>query len=174
MKAEGGGGQHTAAGGYMIYESISDLVAERVHDLTIAYSRYVEVLPQVSGGARTDDLRSALDSRIESAREDRVALAALGSELGGGPSGPTSRIMEGFVEQISDILSHEGDPMVREIDLVSTVARLERDYIVSLDELGRHAETLKKPAIRGRLSQARRHAENSERILLKADRKSVV
>jgi hypothetical protein len=147
------------------YRTMSDMITERMQELALSVDGYLQMLPKLSGAARTEELREALEQRLVSAREDDDRLQALRRGLVDSSPPPITRA---YLSYLESILTHEGDPIVREMDLHVAVIRIESDIAALADTLCTAAETVEMEPVCRSLRSLRQHALAARESVLRA------
>lgn len=115
----------------MTTENLQDLFVHELRDLYDAETRIVETLPEMIDKASSTDLKEAFQNHLEETREQVNRLEEIFRSMGQDPSGETCEGMEGLLEEGSEILEEQGDPMVVDAAIIGAAQRVEHYEIAA-------------------------------------------
>lgn len=149
----------------MMYASLMDLFSERVGELRGTLELVAAMLPNVSGGIRSEDLRNRIEQRIESIQVDMRGLEEMcgtAPEMKKVVHGPVIRVL---IAEIKRIGSAEGNPEVRDAAFLGVVERIELSIVALCRQGVRYAARLGYGDCKKKLQGIQRDAERSNKSL---------
>lgn len=123
-------------------ESLRDLYIEQLQDLYSAENQLVKALPKMAKGARSEDLRKAINEHLEVTKNQASRLEEILSNLGEDPKGKKCKGMEGLVEEGSEVLEEDMDDDVRDAALIAAAQRVEHYEIAGYGTVRTYATLL--------------------------------
>jgi len=101
----------------------------------------VKAIPKMVKAATSPELRTALTDHLEVTRRQVERLEEIFQDMGKPASGKTCKGMSGILEEGSEILHEDGDPMVIDAGIIAAAQRAEHYEIASYGTLRTFAQT---------------------------------
>jgi len=101
------------------------LLAEEIKDLYSAETQLVKALPKMAKAATNPTLKEAFKSHLEETKEHVARLDDAAKILGISPKGKVCKAMKGLVEEGSEAIEEEGDPVIKDLALIGAAGRVE-------------------------------------------------
>jgi ferritin-like metal-binding protein YciE len=115
----------------MKLESLEDLFAHHLQDLYSAEKQITRALPKLAKAVEDPDLAEALESHLEETKEHVTRLETIFEELDKSPGRKKCVGMEGLLEEGSELIEEEPDPMVLDAGVISAAQRVEHYEIAA-------------------------------------------
>ncbi len=109
----------------MRLNSLQDVLAENLEDLYSAEQQLVEALPKMASAASHDELREAFEHHLNETQDHVRRLTEIFGGLGVTPSGKRCQAMAGLIREGEEVLTAQGDPVVRDAALIASAQRVE-------------------------------------------------
>jgi ferritin-like metal-binding protein YciE len=109
----------------MKLETLEDLFGHLLQDLYSAEKQITRALPKLAKAVEDPDLAEALESHLEETKEQVTRLETIFEELEKSPGRKKCKGMEGLLEEGSELIEEEPDPMVLDAGLISAAQRVE-------------------------------------------------
>jgi ferritin-like metal-binding protein YciE len=123
--------------------SMHDVFTHEVQDLRSAESQLVEALPKLAQAASSDELRKAFETHLDETRDHVRRLDEIMAQVGITAGTEKCKGMEGLIKEGDQIVTAQGDPLVKDAALISAAQRVEHYEIAAYgttrtlaDELG--------------------------------------
>jgi ferritin-like metal-binding protein YciE len=105
--------------------SLEHLYYEELRDLVSAETQLIAALPKMAKGAKSSELRSAIETHLAQTREHKSRLEKILKAHGEKTTGKHCKGMEGLIAEGSDLLKEEGDPAVKDAAIIAAAQRVE-------------------------------------------------
>jgi ferritin-like metal-binding protein YciE len=109
----------------MKLESIEDLLVTELKDLLSAEKQLVKALPKMAKSANSENLRSAIEEHLDQTRGQVERLEKMFSLIDKPPRAERCKAMEGLIEEGTELLKEDGDPIVKDAALIAAAQRVE-------------------------------------------------
>jgi len=106
-------------------QSLETLLAQEVKDLFSAESQLVKALPKLAKAAADPALKEAFLSHLKETEGQMERLENIAEILGTTPRGKTCKAMEGLVAEGAEVISEDGDPMIKDLALIVAAQKVE-------------------------------------------------
>ena len=126
----------------MKLETLHKLWVHELKDLHSAENQILETLPRLAAAASHDDLKAALQEHLRQTKAQLARLETIFKGLDFAPGGQRCKGMEGLLEEGKDMLSAEGDPLVRDAGIIAACQRVEHYEIAAYGTAAAFAEQL--------------------------------
>jgi ferritin-like metal-binding protein YciE len=107
------------------FNSLEDLFLEQIGDLYDAEKRLVQALPKMSGAAHEPRLKTALQEHLRETEGQVRRLEEVFRLFGKEASRETCAAMRGLISEGDDMVSADGDPMVKDAAIIAAAQRVE-------------------------------------------------
>jgi len=115
----------------MKLDNLRKLFVEELRDLYSAENQLVKALPKMATGARSEDLKQALEDHLEQTQGHVERLEEVFEQLDETPKGKTCKAMKGLVEEGSEILEEDGEDSVIDAGIIAAAQKVEHYEIAS-------------------------------------------
>lgn len=126
----------------MRLDSFDDLIQHQVQDLYSAEHQFAEAMPEMIEAATDADVVDALEGHLEVTHEQIDRLRQIARALGVEPEGDDCAGARGLVEEAREVVSSDGDPMVKDAALIAGAQRIEHYEIAGYGTLKALAERI--------------------------------
>src|SRR3954468_16138691 len=109
----------------MKLDSLENLFVHELKDLLSAEKQLVKALPKMAKGAASEALKEAIEDHLEQTKTHVERLEAIFENLGKAARAEHCKAMEGLIEEGSELLEEEGEPMVKDAALIGAAQRVE-------------------------------------------------
>jgi len=109
----------------MKLDSLENLFVHELKDLLSAEKQLVKALPKMAKGAASEALKEAIEDHLEQTKTHVERLETIFENLGKAARAEHCKAMEGLIEEGSDLLEEEGEPMVKDAALIGAAQRVE-------------------------------------------------
>lgn len=111
--------------------SLDELLVHELKDLLSAEKQLVKALPKMAKGAASEELRAAFEEHLEQTKGHVQRLDKAFEILGKTARAEHCKAMEGLIQEGSDLLAEEGEPMVKDAALIGAAQRVEHYEIAA-------------------------------------------
>jgi ferritin-like metal-binding protein YciE len=111
--------------------SLNDVFAEQVADLRSAENQLIEALPKMASAASDSQLREAFEHHLEETREHAQRIEQVIGQFGEQVPDEECKAMKGLIEEGSDVIEADGDPVARDTALIAAAQRVEHYEIAA-------------------------------------------
>ena len=126
----------------MKLETLDDLFGHLLQDLYSAEKQITRALPKLAKAVEDSDLAEALETHLEETKGHVDRLETIFEELDKSPGRKKCVGMEGLLEEGSELIEEEPDPMVLDAGLISAAQRVEHYEIAAYGTAVEWARTL--------------------------------
>lgn len=125
----------------MHMDSFDKLYLDQLKDAYNAEKQLVKAIPKMVKAATSPELRTALEDHLEVTRRQVERLEEIFQDMGKPASGKTCKGMSGIIEEGSEVLHEDGDPMVIDAGIIAAAQRVEHYEIAAYGTLKTFAKT---------------------------------
>ncbi len=111
--------------------SLEDVFAEQIADLRSAENQLIEALPKMAEAASDGSLRDAFSQHLEETRGHAERIEQVIQQFGGSVPDEECKAMQGLIEEGSDVIEADGDPVARDTALIAAAQRVEHYEIAA-------------------------------------------
>jgi ferritin-like metal-binding protein YciE len=147
--------------------SLNDVFAEQVADLRSAENQLIEALPKMASAASDSQLREAFEHHLEETREHAQRIEQVIGQFGGQVPDEECKAMKGLIEEGSDIIEADGDPVARDTALIAAAQRVEHYEIAAYGTARTLAQQLEMPDAASLLEQTLEEERSADGLLNK-------
>jgi ferritin-like metal-binding protein YciE len=124
--------------------SLQDLYLAELKDLYDAENRIVKALPKMVEGAKSPDLRQALQDHLEQTRGHVDRLERIFQNMGEAPKGEKCKGIVGIIDEGEDMmdLGDDAPPSVNDAALIAAAQRVEHYEIAAYGTVRTYARQL--------------------------------
>ena len=123
-------------------ESLEVLLEQEVKDLYNAETQLVKALPKMAKAASSPGLKDAFTSHLEETKGHVSRLEEVAKILGVTPKGKVCKAMKGLVEEGGETIEEDGDPIVKDLALITAAQKVEHYEISGYGSARALAEAL--------------------------------
>jgi ferritin-like metal-binding protein YciE len=123
-------------------ESLHELLIEELEDVYNAERQVLGVLPGLTEGATSSELRRALRRYVRDTETHLVRLESIFRELQELPRGRKSRGMEGLLDEWKTLIERDGDEDVIDAAIIASAMRVAHFGIVAYGSASAHARAM--------------------------------
>ena len=145
--------------------TLHDLLVHELQDLYDAEQRLVKALPKMAKAANTPQLKAAFESHLRETEQQVKRLEQAFTEMGLSAEAKTCAAMKGLVEEGSDMISEDADPMVKDAGLIVAAQKVEHYEIASYGSACVFAEVLGLSRVKQILKQTMAEEEAADKKL---------
>jgi ferritin-like metal-binding protein YciE len=109
----------------MKLDSVENLLVKELKDLLSAEKQLTKALPKMAKGATSESLSAAFEEHLEQTKGHVERLEQIFEMLGKAARAEHCKAMEGLIEEGSDLLEEDGEPMVKDAALIGAAQRVE-------------------------------------------------
>jgi ferritin-like metal-binding protein YciE len=113
------------AGQSMTLDNLHTLLLHQLQDLYSAEEQIIAALPQMAEAASSTALKSAFRTHLNETKQQKQRLEQIFRLLGHDAQSESCEAMEGLITEGQEIMSLEGDPMVKDAALIAAAQRVE-------------------------------------------------
>ena len=114
----------------MHLETLQNLFEHELADLHSAETQLVAALPKMAQAASDEELRGAFEHHLEETRDHVRRLDEIRAQIGSSLS-EECKGMRGLIEEGEEIVSDQGDPIVKDAALIAAAQRVEHYEIAA-------------------------------------------
>lgn len=118
------------------------LLAHEIKDLYSAETQLVKALPKMAEAAASEELQEAFNNHLEETKGQVTRLEEVAELLGITPRGKTCKAMKGLLEEGSETIEEEGEPVVKDLALIGAAQKVEHYEIAGYGTARALAEAL--------------------------------
>jgi len=126
----------------MALDNLQSLLEEELRDVYSAEKQLVKALPKMAKAATTPKLKAGFEKHLEQTKEQVARLEKVFEILEKPARAKTCKAMEGLVEEASELLEEDAEPMVLDAALIAAAQKVEHYEIASYGTLVTWAEQL--------------------------------
>ena len=123
-------------------ENLEDLYEDLLKDLYSAEKQLVKALPKMAKNADSPDLQKAFEEHLDQTTCHVERIEEIFADLGGTPRGKKCVGMEGLIEEGSEIMQEDAEPIVMDAGLIAAAQKVEHYEIASYGTARAWAEKL--------------------------------
>jgi ferritin-like metal-binding protein YciE len=105
--------------------TLDDLLLKELRDLYSAEKQILKALPKMVKAASSQALKDAFQEHLEVTEKQLERLEEVFTELDKSSRGPKCAAMEGLVEEGSELMKEDAEPMVLDAGLIAAAQRIE-------------------------------------------------
>ena len=109
----------------MKLESLESLFVHELKDLLSAEKQLIKALPKMAKGASSESLKAAFEEHLEQTKGHVDRLDQIFELLGKSARAEHCKAMEGLIEEGSDLLEEDGEPVVKDAALIGAAQKVE-------------------------------------------------
>jgi ferritin-like metal-binding protein YciE len=122
--------------------SLNMLLIQEIKDLHHAENQLLKALPHLAEAASDAALKDAFSIHLEETKVQVERLEQITTILGVSPKGRICKGMKGLVEEGSEVIKGDGDPMIKDLALIAAAQRVEHYEMSGYGSARAIAETL--------------------------------
>jgi ferritin-like metal-binding protein YciE len=150
----------------MHLETLKDLFEHELADLHSAETQLVTALPKMAQAASNEELRGAFEHHLEETRDHVRRLEEIRAQIGSSLS-EECKGMRGLIEEGEEIVSGQGDPMVKDAALIAAAQRVEHYEIAAYGTARTFADELDLGDAKDLLDQTLDEEGSADKLLTK-------
>ena len=150
----------------MQMQSLQDLFEHEISDLYSAETQLVAALPKMAQAASNDELRGAFEHHLEETRDHVRRLEEIRGQIGSSMN-EECKGMRGLIAEGDEIVSANGDSMVKDAALISAAQRVEHYEIAAYGTARTLAGELDLAEAKDLLDQTLDEESNADKSLTK-------
>jgi ferritin-like metal-binding protein YciE len=147
-------------------QTLQDLFEHEISDLYSAETQLVSALPKLAQAASNDELRSAFEHHLQETRDHVRRLDEIRGQIGSSRTDECAG-MRGLIKEGQDIVSGDGDAVVKDAALISAAQRVEHYEIAAYGTARTLADELDLPEAKDLLDQTLDEESNADKLLTK-------
>jgi ferritin-like metal-binding protein YciE len=105
--------------------SLDDLLLHELRDLYSAEKQLTRALPKMAKAATSEALKEAFQEHLAVTEKQLERLEEIFTELDKSSRGPKCAAMEGLIEEASELMKEDADPVVLDAGLIAAAQRVE-------------------------------------------------
>jgi len=105
--------------------TLEDLLVQEVKDLYSAETQLVKALKKMADAASDETLRDGFETHLEETKVHVERLEEIARTLDTSPKGKVCKAMKGLVEEGSEAIDEDGDPVVKDLALIIAAQKVE-------------------------------------------------
>jgi len=109
----------------MKLDSLENLFVHELKDLLSAEKQLVKALPKMAKGAASEALKEAIEDHLEQTKTHVERLETIFENIGKAARAEHCKAMEGLIEEGSELIEEDGEPMVKDAALIGAAQRVE-------------------------------------------------
>jgi len=121
--------------------ALDKLYVDLLKDTYHAEKQIVRALPKIAKAASSEELKSALQDHLEVTRGHIERLEQVFEEMGKPAAGKTCKGMQGLLEEGSDLMEEDMEPMAMDAGLIAAAQKVEHYEIAAYGTLRALAQT---------------------------------
>jgi ferritin-like metal-binding protein YciE len=157
---------HTTGRSHMHLETLKDLFEHELADLHSAETQLVAALPKIAQAASNEELRGAFEQHLEETRDHVRRLEEIRAQIGSSLS-EECKGMRGLIKEGDDIVSGQGDPIVKDAALIAAAQRVEHYEIAAYGTARTLADELDLDDAKDLLDQTLDEEGSADKLLTK-------
>ena len=122
--------------------SLKNLLIQEVKDLHSAENQLLKALPKMADAATDKELKKAFQTHLRETQGHVERLEKIAETLGASPRGVVCAAMKGLVEEGSEVIEEDAEPVIRDLALIIAAQKVEHYEIASYGGARALAETL--------------------------------
>lgn len=150
----------------MQLETLKDLFEHELADLHSAETQLVAALPKMAQAASNEELRGAFEQHLEETRDHVRRLEEIRAQIGSSLS-EECKGMRGLIKESDDIVSGQGDPIVKDAALIAAAQRVEHYEIAAYGTARTLADELDLDDAKDLLDQTLDEEGSADKLLTK-------
>ena len=147
--------------------TLNDLFVEQLGDLYSAEKQLVQALPKLAAAASQDELRQAFEQHLGETRDHVRRLEEIFGQLGIATPTHECEGMKGLIREGEEMITAQGDPVVRDAGLIAAAQRVEHYEIAAYGTARTLADDLDLDAAKDLLDQTADEEGNADKLLTK-------
>jgi ferritin-like metal-binding protein YciE len=152
---------------------MDDLLLTELEDLYDAETRLTKALPKMAEAAANGQLKNAFNNHLGQTEQHLQRLEQAFDFLGCSPTRETCEAMKGLIAEGDEIISADGDPMVKDSALLAAAQRVEHYEISAYGSARTFAEHLGHNRIANLLQQTLDEEKETDQKLTKIAESSI-
>jgi ferritin-like metal-binding protein YciE len=150
----------------MQLQTLQDLFEEEISDLYSAETQLIAALPKMAQAASNDELRNAFQEHLQETRDHVQRLEEIRGQIGSSRTEECEG-MRGLIKEGDEIVSAQGDPVVKDAALISAAQRVEHYEIAAYGTARTLADELDLADAKDLLDQTLEDESNADKLLTK-------
>jgi ferritin-like metal-binding protein YciE len=150
----------------MHLETLKDLFEHELADVHSAETQLVAALPKMAQAASNEELRGAFEHHLEETRDHVRRLEEIRAQIGSSLS-EECKGMRGLIEEGEEIVSGQGDPIVKDAALIAAAQRVEHYEIAAYGTARTLADELDLDDAKDLLDQTLDEEGSADKLLTK-------
>ena len=122
--------------------SLTVLLAQEIKDLFNAENQLAKALPKLAKAATDPTLKDAFKTHLEETKVHSQRLEEVAKLLEISPKGKVCKAMKGLIEEGQETIGEEGDPLLKDLALITAAQKVEHYEISGYGSVRALAETL--------------------------------
>ncbi|MEK7953292.1 ferritin-like domain-containing protein [Luteolibacter soli] len=122
--------------------SLDILLVQEIKDLYSAENQLVKALPKMAKAAANPKLKEGFTKHLEETKGHVARLEEIAQLLGASPKGKVCKAMKGLVEEGAETIQEEGDPVIKDLALITAAQKVEHYEISGYGSARALAEAL--------------------------------
>ncbi len=123
--------------------TLQSLLVQEIKDLYSAENQLIKALPKMIKAASFGPLKEGLKMHLEETKVHAERLGQIAEVLGVSPKGKVCKAMKGLVEEGAEVIEEEGDPVIKDLALITAAQKVEHYEISGYGSARALAEALK-------------------------------
>jgi ferritin-like metal-binding protein YciE len=123
--------------------TLQSLLIQEIKDLYNAENQLIKALPKMAKAASFGPLKEGLTLHLEETKVHAERLDQIAKVLGVSPKGKVCKAMKGLVEEGAEVIEEEGDPVIKDLALITAAQKVEHYEISGYRSARALAEALK-------------------------------
>lgn len=122
--------------------TLEALLVHEIKDLYSAETQLVKALPKMAKAAASEELQEAFNNHLEETKTHVSRLEEVAQLLGASARGKACKAMKGLVEEGSETIDEDGDPVIKDLALIGAAQKVEHYEISGYGTARALAESL--------------------------------
>lgn len=149
----------------MKMETLKDLFIDQLKDTYSAEQQLVKALPKMAKAATEPALKEGFTQHLEQTKEHVNRLEQVFAEVGVKPRSKTCQVMEGLIEEGSELMKEKAEPHVLDAGLICAAQKVEHYEIAAYGTLRTWARQMGLERAAGLLHETlQEEAETDEKL----------
>ena len=127
--------------------SLKNLLIQEIKDLHSAENQLLKALPKMAEAATDKELKKAFQTHLRETQGQVERLEKIAETLGASPRGVVCAALKGLVEEGSEVIEEDAEPVIRDLALIIAAQKVEHYEIASYGGARALAETLELPDV---------------------------
>jgi len=122
--------------------SLNVLLVQEIKDLYNAENQLTKALPKMAKAATDPTLKEAFKTHLEETKVHVERLEEVAKLLDASPKGKVCKAMKGLIEEGGETIEEEGDPILKDLALITAAQKVEHYEISGYGSVRALAEAL--------------------------------